>query len=603
MNSTAAIRVLLYGVLASSVLAFIALYPQARMIYLRGDAWNGHYAYTDVDEVAYAAYIQALIDGRPRKNDPYSGRDEAAETPQPESPFSIQFAAAYIVAIPARVLGIGAPLAMILAGAIFAFLSGSALFVLLLRITDDPLFSLAGSLAVFCFGTLAAGEGAITEIIFDQIAYPFFPAFRRYIPAAGIPAFFLMIGFIWMLISRSQDSTRLRYVYISLGILCFGFMVYSYFYLWTMAAALLVVWAAITAILRPEGWKHDLRAFALIALGSLVLHLPYFYMLSGRSPAVDDVQLLVETRIPDLFRWPEIICAAVILTLLVGANYKYVPLNARGVILALALAASVFAVFNQQVLTGHSLQPIHYQVFIGNYVAMLAVFIAAWIFLHRFLRPGTTHHNAAYWVLAASAVVWGLVECHYTVRAVDEANIARDRSRPVLDRLRQLAATDDDPHRKTVFFFDSVVADDALSVAPQNVLWAHHQQIFTGLTRNEARGRFMKYLYYRNVDPEALHRSITRDAVATIALFGWDRHTDRLSSKARPLTEIEVGAAVDEYKRYRAFFNRKLASEPKLAYVVVPNTITADLTNIERWYELELTEHVGGQTIYRAMLK
>src|SRR5688500_20330790 len=63
-----------FGLVAAVLLAIFNLYPQFKMLYLRGDDWNGHYAYNDIDEVAYAAYVRALIDGRPRKNDPYSGQ-------------------------------------------------------------------------------------------------------------------------------------------------------------------------------------------------------------------------------------------------------------------------------------------------------------------------------------------------------------------------------------------------------------------------------------------------------------------------------------------------------------------------------------------------
>ena len=72
-----------FGVVAAIFLAIFCLYPQFKMFYLRGSEWNGHYAYNDIDEVAYASYVRALIDGRPRKNDPYSGRDESPATPQP----------------------------------------------------------------------------------------------------------------------------------------------------------------------------------------------------------------------------------------------------------------------------------------------------------------------------------------------------------------------------------------------------------------------------------------------------------------------------------------------------------------------------------------
>ena len=80
----------------------LALYPQFNLWHIRGKDWNGAYAYNDVDEVAYAAYLQALIDGRPRRNDPYTGRDDAPSAQQPESLFSIQFIPPYMMALVAR---------------------------------------------------------------------------------------------------------------------------------------------------------------------------------------------------------------------------------------------------------------------------------------------------------------------------------------------------------------------------------------------------------------------------------------------------------------------------------------------------------------------
>jgi len=150
-----------YGIAAGLFLAIFSLYPQFKMLYLRGSDWNGHYAYNDIDEVAYAGYLNALIDGRPRKNDPYTGRDDSPENPQPESLFSIQFIAPYTIALPARLFGIGAPWAMTISGAAAAFLTALAIFWLLGMLTGDSLFAMAGTLVVLCGGALFAGEGAI----------------------------------------------------------------------------------------------------------------------------------------------------------------------------------------------------------------------------------------------------------------------------------------------------------------------------------------------------------------------------------------------------------------------------------------------------------
>jgi hypothetical protein len=188
-----------YGIIAGLFLAIFSLYPQFKMLYLRGAEWNGHYAYNDIDEVAYAGYLNALIDGRPRKNDPYTGRDDSPENPQPESLFSIQFIAPYTIAVPARLFGIGAPWAMTISGAAAAFLTALAIFWLLGMLTGDSLFAMAGTLVVLCGGALFAGEGSIGEVLGNGFSYPYFPGFRRYLPAMAFPPFFYLLGCVWKL--------------------------------------------------------------------------------------------------------------------------------------------------------------------------------------------------------------------------------------------------------------------------------------------------------------------------------------------------------------------------------------------------------------------
>ncbi len=65
-----------WGLLAALAMILLSLFPQFYLWYQRGSQWNGSQAFFYTDEAAYAAYINALIDGRPRRNDPYSGRDD-----------------------------------------------------------------------------------------------------------------------------------------------------------------------------------------------------------------------------------------------------------------------------------------------------------------------------------------------------------------------------------------------------------------------------------------------------------------------------------------------------------------------------------------------
>ncbi len=589
-----------FGIIAGIFLAVFCLYPQMKMVYLRGENWNGHYAYNDIDEVAYASYVRALIDGRPRKNDPYTGRDQSPETPQPESLFSIQFAAPYTIALPARLLGIGAPWAMTLAGAFAGFAAAFAVFWLIGRLTGDSWYSMAGALAIFCFGTLAAGEGAISEILFDGFSYPYFPGFRRYIPAMAFPAFFAMLGCVRLMLKGEE---KLPLIYGGAGLLCFGYIVFSYFYVWTTAAAFLAVIFAVTLVFRPLDWKRDIKRLAIFCSGCGFILLPYVYLLSGRSETMDNVQLLVKTHILDLFRFPEYVSLAVVIFICVAGLFKIFSLKDRAVLFALTLALVPFVLFNQQFITGMSLQPIHYQVFIGNYVAMLSLVVAVGLFWRGKIGDERRFSRYACSLIAMVAIVWGFVECHYTVRVLDGANIARDESLPVARRLEELGKAYPDPHRMTVLAFDGIEADDLPTVAPQNLLWSRHQHVFAGLSWQESKERYYQYLYYVGVDEDGLERLIRRDFVTMIALFGWGRHSDRLSSEAKPLTKQEIDQEVKAYGNYIAAFNQRKAADPLISYVVIENGSKTDLGRLERFYELYDSEMIGNYTLYKAKLR
>lgn len=602
-----------FGIIAGLFLAIFCTYPQFKMWYERGGEWNGHYAYNDIDEVAYASYVRALIDGRPRKNDPYTGRDDSPESPQPESLFSIQFAAPYTIAIPARILGFGTPWAMVLAGAIAGFLSAFAVFWFIGRVTGDSWFAMAAALAVFCFGTLAAGEGAISEILFDGFSYPYFPGFRRYIPAMAFPAFFAFVGLVWKIISDKDHSVERTGIFggvgssqlitIAIAALCFAYSVFSYFYVWTTAAAFLgcvcVVWLAE----RPEGWKQDIKQLGLLGGLCIAALIPYAYLLSQRTATMDNVQLLVHTRIPDLLRFPEYVSFAVLLILIAGLATKLINIKERIVLFALALALVPFVVFNQQIITGRSLQPIHYQVFIGNYVSVLALIVAVAALLRsRSAEAGKTIRSICAGT-ALAAVTWGFVECHYTVRVLDWANAQRDAGLPVAQRLEELARTIPDAYRTTVLSYDGIFADDMPTVAPQNIVWARHQHVFAGLSWEESKRRYYLQLYYQGIDGKGLDYLLKNDFVSMIALFGWGRHTDRLSSEAKPLTYAEIAEEVRSYERFISAFSIQEASDPFISYVVIKNDDNTDRSNLERWYVLDQIEDIGDFRLLRATLR
>ena len=596
-----------FGIIAGLFLAIFACYPQFKMLYLQGDNWQGHYAYNDIDEVAYASYLKALIDGRPRKNDPYTGRDNTSENPQPESLFSIQFAAPYTVAIPARVLGIPATWAMTLAGALAGFLTALACFWLIGMLTDDSLFAMMGSLLTLCGGALFAGEGAVGEILGTGFSYPYFPFLRRYIPAVAFPAFFALIGAVWLMLK--SENSNIRIVWCIVSSFCFSFTVFSYFYVWTTAAAWLFCVAVLFLIIRPKDWLEDVQGFIALGIACFIPMIFYAVMLSNRVQTMDNVQLLVYTRELDLWRFPQYISIFVLFILLAGILLKQIKLKSNSTIFAISFALVPFILFNQQVITGRALQPIHYQVFIGNYVAGLALVVSFGLVLKDWMTENYVATKLIITAFAVISIVWGFVECHYTVRVLDDANIARDNLLPLGKRLTELAKDNPNKHQETVFSLTNIQADDSPTIAPQNVLWARHQHVFAGLSWEESKERYYQFLHYQNRDGKWLENNLKNgDFVSMIALFGWGRHTNRLSSESKPLTYGEIAKEAKRFDEYRSKFSFKEAANPRLNYLVIPtnwvkpNEERINLINLDKWYERDSGEKIGEYTLFKLRL-
>jgi len=597
-----------FGLFAALCLALFSLSPQVKLWYHRGAEWQGNYAYNDIDEVAYASYVQALVEGRPRKNDPYTGNDDSPDHPQPESLFSIQFAAPYTLAIPGRILGISTPWLMTVGGCLAAFLTALAVFWFLFRLTTSNWYAMAGSVITLAGGALFAGEGAVSEVFFDGFSYPYFPGFRRYIPALAMPAFFGLVGWIWSLLSDENgraDSRRVGPVVpLLICLAAFAYAVYSYFYIWTMAAAWMACLCALWIVFRPDNFKAGFRWLLVLAAGCGLILLPYAYLLSKRSHTMDDVQLLVRTHAPDLTRFPEYIAALVVIILAVGVASRRLEARQPSTVFVLSLAMSVFTVFNQQVITGQSLQPIHYQVFIGNYVAGLALVASVGLLIRNVSVPESTWKKSAFAVLTAAAVGWGLVECYYTVRVLDGSNIARDEQVPLARRLTDLAKDEANPYKTVVLHLSIGEADDLPTLAPQATLWARHQHVFTTVTTEENKIRYYQYLYYQGITGADLSQAMKHgDFVSMIALFGWGRHTGRLNPDFKPLTYGEIESEAATYDTYVADFDPHRSPETIVSYVVVRSDEQADLSNFDLWYERDRGERYGPYTLYKAVLR
>jgi hypothetical protein len=434
-------------------------------------------------------------------------------------------------------------------------------------------------------------------------SYPYFPAFRRYIPAMPFPFFLAMIALVWLLVNT--EDVRKRVVYCVLASLCFAFTNFSYFYTWTTGAAWLGCLVIVWLIARPEGFWKDFKAFLALGAGCAASLIPYAILLSKRSHTMDDVQLLVLTHAPDIHRVPVYVSFLVLLIIAAGVVLKKISLKERETLFALSFALVPIVVFNQQIITGRSLQPIHYQVFIGNYVAGLALVVAVGILLKKSELFKKAFVQGAIIVVALLAVIWGFVECHYTVRILDEANVERDKGFDVGQYLTDIYAPGGDTHKTVIMPFSMLQGDDLPTIAPQSVLWARHQHVFAGVTWQENKERYYQYLHFQGITPDVLADAIKNkgDFVSMIALFGWGRHTDRLNSAYKPLTFGEIDEEAHVYGEYIKNFDPRDSPDTILTYVVAPGDWQIDFANIDKWYERELIASFPAYNLYRVKLK
>jgi len=585
-----------WGFLVALALMILALYPQFHLLAERGRSWAGIYAYVDTDEVAYSAYIQALIDGRPRKYDPYTGRDQLQDAPLPESLFSVQFIPSYAIAIPARILGLSSSTAFIILMPVIAAATALTLFWVLAITTGNSRLAVAGVLVVLCLSTFVSGQGPSRILFGTPVRWNYLPFLRRYVPGMVFPLFLAIFGMSWRAIT-SKDN---RYVARSVGAgLMISLLIFSYFYLWTAAIAWLFCLALVWLLARPANLKRFIGS-ASITLGIALLSLiPYLMLLSQRSQSTDQVQALALTRRLDLLR-PSEMLALIILAILGGLlALRRLIWKDPEVLFVISLLLLPLAVFNQQVITGRSLQPFHYEEFVTSYCLLIAAVIGCGILVRsRSLPSWVLSHRALFWIGVLS-FTYGINSASGISRAALSDNTVRDKSVMVGKRLRELGRED----LGMVFTVEPRQAETLPTVAPQPSLWALHMAVFPGTREGELKERFYHYLYYSGIPPDELqHLLASRSFAALTALFGPGREAAHLTANFRPVTPREAEEEVRLYSDYIGAFDRQTAARYLLSYLIVPAETKFDASNIDRWYQRDQGEQVGDFMIYRLKL-
>ena len=625
------------GLLAAVAMMLLALLPQAHLWHMRGGDWQGAYASFDGDETAYAAYLAALIEGRPRRNDPYAGADHSSAAPLAESLFSIQFVPAYALALPARALGLDASTVFVALSPLVAFAAALALFWLLALLFADARLAACGAVIILSLGALASGEVSLAPLLKLRASYAYLSFLRRYVPALPFPLLFIFCALVWRALVHASSRAATRYA-VAAGAI-FALMVYSYFYLWTTAAAWFACLALVWLGARPRDDKGRAAKIFLttgaLACASLV---PYVLLVARRAPSMDKVQVLQFTRAPDLFRVPEIVALSALLLLAAGAWRGRLNVRRSTFLFAASFALTPFVVFNQQLLTGRSLQPSHYSDYVLNYLSLVALTLAfALVSAPRpedadesaatRSLPRETHRSPAparrfparasiLFGVALLGYGWAAFELAATTRRFAPVNRARDEQAGVARRVAEMAregagetpraasadnrAGADASARPVVLATSLMMADNLPAGAPQTaVLWAPHMHVNAGLDADEHKERMYQFFYYTGVAPENFRAYMDANPLLGYMLFGADRVLPRLTNEFRPLTAEEIDREGRAYAVYVAAFTRAEATRPALSFVITSPERPHDLSRLDRWYERDAGERVGVYTIQR----
>jgi hypothetical protein len=590
-------------------MTLLSLMPQIHFWFARGRDWNGAYVSSQGDEPLYSAYINALIDGRTRKNDPFAGKDSSASAPLPESIFSIQFVPAYAIALPARTFGVSASTAFIVLVAVAALFACLAVFWLLDCVAGDPRLASAGTLFVLCFGCIVGRYGLFGTFL--DIAIPALPFLRRYQPAVAFPLFFVFQLFVWRALT-SQSKRRTRVSAIVAGV-TLAALIFSYLYLWTAAAAWLACIGVLWFYFRPSDRWKALALLTTVGATTVIALVPYFYLLSHRAATLDEQQILISTRSPELLRVHEVLGAVILVVLVSAVLRRRIQWGDPRVIYAASLALLPFIVFNQQILTGKTMQVFHFEVYAVNYSTLVGFLIT----LTLFWKP--VPRRFLIWMASLSFALGVMVVGLPSRLVFVPLAVTNDQRIPVLLRLKELSKQDGtlvDLHAKgqaaALVFSPSVALITLLPTwTSQGTLLDVTGVDCRGLTREERKKFLYMHLYYSKAETEALRQVLNGPlngaygqlTFVRSVVFGYDRVFPALSPRFMPIQADEIEREVRAYEAYANSFSREEALKRPIAYAVIPVAGNFDFSNLDRWYERDAGERVGDYTLYRLKLR
>jgi hypothetical protein len=258
------------------------------------------------------------------------------------------------------------------------------------------------------------------------------------------------------------------------------------------------------------------------------------------------------------------------------------------------------------------MQPYHYEAFIVNYSVLVGLLLTVALLWKPV--PG----RVLLWI-AALSFSWGMVEVGLPARFQSvPAAVVNDQMVPVLRRLKELSKQDGtlaglhaEGQASTLVFSPQLGVTVLLPTwTSQGTLLDIGGLDFGSTSREERKEFFYLHLYYSKADIGALRKALagvpddeSMNYYARAVIFGHERIVPALSVHFQPIQPDEIEQEIRSYQAFANSFSREEARKRPLTYAVIPADGKFDSTNLDRWYERDSGERVGGYTLYRVKLR
>jgi hypothetical protein len=294
---------------------------------------------------------------------------------------------------------------------------------------------------------------------------------------------------------------------------------------------------------------------------------------------------------------------AVAIVLLVWT--RRLSLDSPLTLFTLAFAAMPVFLFNQQVITGRSLQPVHYELFIANYVVLTAVVLFFSMIYRAPVIGPQIYRQFAIAVIGALAAVWGSAETYKSARRNREFADLRDTSIPPIRYIDSIEQHNIRRNGSAVVLATNTGTSDMIpTVASLRPLWSSHSSSVGGLGVAENKRLFNHFLVLAGFTEEDVAEGLQHKAFEmTAAFFGSERALPSLGQGAEPITPEEIEFEVRQFGEFKRNFSKESASDPELSYVIVQDGYEPNFSVLDTWYERDEGIVAGPLRVYNVTLR